>query len=138
MNLETVFNFTLPRGYVDRAGNLHRTGQMKLANAMDEIGPLRDPRVRQNPAYHTIILLARVVTQLGSLPAIDTGTIEGLFTVDLAFLQELYRQKNELVQDPGGQVRCPSCGEQFQPMEEATEEEAPSVPLAGMPATTSG
>jgi hypothetical protein len=135
--LQTEFNFTLPRGYVDRTGNLHRNGRLRLANAMDEIAPLRDPRVRQNPAYHTIILLARVVTQLGSLPAIDTGTIEGLFTVDLAFLQELYRQKNELVQDAEGQVRCPSCGEQFQPMEAAPEEEASSSPLAASPARSS-
>ncbi len=136
--LQTEFNFTLPRGYVDRTGNLHRSGRMRLANAMDEIAPLRDPRVRQNAAYHTIILLARVVTQLGSLPAVDTGTIEGLFTVDLAFLQELYRQKNELVQDAEGQVRCPGCGEQFQPMEAAAEEEASSAaPLVASPARSS-
>src|SRR3990170_6309085 len=97
--LQTEFDFTLPRGYVDRAGNLHRKGRMRLATAMDEIAPLRDPRVRQNSAYHTIILLTRVVTHLGTLPAIDTGIMEGLFTADLAFLQELYRQKNELVPD---------------------------------------
>ncbi|HWO73478.1 MAG TPA: phage tail assembly protein [Dehalococcoidia bacterium] len=127
--LQTEFEFTLPRGYVDRAGNLHRKGRMRLATAIDEIAPLRDPRVRQNSAYHTIILLTRVITQLGTLPAIDTGIVEGLFTSDLAFLQELYRQKNELAADEAGTVRCPSCGERFQPMELGSEAET-VAPLA--------
>ncbi len=113
--LQTEFEFVLPRGYVDRAGNLHRKGRMRLATAADEIAPLRDPRVRQNPAYHTVILLTRVITELGTMPTVDTGVIENLFTADLAFLQEFYRQKNELVGEVDGQLRCPSCGEQFVP-----------------------
>jgi hypothetical protein len=113
--LQTEFEFTLPRGYVDRNGTVHRKGRMRLATALDEIAPLRDPRVRQNQAYHTVILLARVITNLGTLPALDTGVIEGLFTADLAFLQELYRSKNELV-EAEGMVRCPSCGEHFAPL----------------------
>jgi len=127
--LQTEFDFMLPRGYVDRAGNLHRKGRMRLATAIDEIAPLRDPRVRQNSAYHTIILLTRVITQLGTLPVIDTGIVEGLFTSDLAFLQELYRQKNELSPDETGMVRCPSCGERFQPVDLGSEAEA-VAPLA--------
>ena len=128
-NLQTEFDFTLPRGYVDRSGTVHRKGRMRLATAMDEITPLRDPRVRQNQAYHTIILLARVVTQLGTLPSVDTGVMEGLFTADLAFLQELYRTKNELVGD-AGEVRCPSCGEHFVPLADSLEAAAGSGPLA--------
>jgi hypothetical protein len=126
--LQTEFDFTLPRGYVDRSGTLHRKGRMRLATAADEIIPLRDPRVRQNQAYHTIILLTRVITQLGTLPAIDTGVIEGLFTADLAFLQELYRQKNELIVEEG-HVRCPACGEQFVPMAEEETEAGSPAPL---------
>ena len=130
--LQTEFEFTLPRGYVDRGGTLHRKGRMRLATALDEIAPLRDPRVRQNSAYHTIILLTRVITQLGSLPALDTGVVEGFFTADLAFLQELYSQKNELGPEPDGLIRCPSCGDRFQPIERVEEEEetAASLPLA--------
>ncbi|MPZ49084.1 MAG: phage tail assembly protein [Dehalococcoidia bacterium] len=128
MNLQTEFDFTLPRGYVDRNGTVHRKGRMRLATAVDEIAPLRDPRVRQNQAYHTIILLARVITHLGTMPAIDTAVIEGLYTADLAFLQELYRTKNELVSPVDGEVRCPSCGEVFVPLSEVEEVEAP-VPL---------
>ena len=123
---ETEFEFVLPRGYVDPAGNLHRKGRMRLATAMDEIAPLRDPRVRQNPAYHTVILLARVVTGLGTLPTINTGTIETMFTADLAFLQEFYRQKNELdAEDAQGLVRCPACGDRFEPL--ALRDEDPAV-----------
>jgi hypothetical protein len=97
--LQTEFEFTLPRGYVDSSGTIHKKGRMRLATAMDEIAPLRDPRVRANQAYLVIILLSRVVTKLGTLEMIDTGIIENLFSADLAFLQDLYRQINELRAD---------------------------------------
>ncbi len=66
--LQTEFAFTLPKGYVDHEGNLHREGIMRLASAADEIAPLQDPRVQRNSAYMSIILLARVITRLGNLP----------------------------------------------------------------------
>ena len=94
--LQTEFEFTLPRGYVDSNGLLHKKGRMRLATAMDEIAPLRDPRVKSNQAYLVIILLSRVMTQLGSVEVIDTGVVEGLFSADLAFLQDFYRKINEL------------------------------------------
>lgn len=94
--LQTEYEFVLPRGYVAPDGALHRKGRMRLATAMDEIAPLRDPRVRANQAYLVIILLSRVITQLGSLEVIDTGVIENLFSADLAFLQDFYRRINEL------------------------------------------
>src|SRR5215207_7761967 len=74
--LQTEYEFTLPRGYVDPSGDLHRKGVMRLATAIDEIAPLRDPRVRANQAYLTVVLLARVVTQLGTLSDVSTGVIE--------------------------------------------------------------
>jgi len=94
--LQTEFDFVLPRGYVSPDGTLHRKGRMRLATAMDEIAPLRDPRVKANQAYLVIILLARVTTKLGEVEVIDTGVIENLFSADLAFLQDFYRQINEL------------------------------------------
>ena len=109
-DFETEFTFTLPRGFVDKAGNLHREGVMRLANAGDEILPLRDPRVQQNPGYLTIILLARVITRLGSMPTVDTNVVERLFTMDLAFLQDLYQRINTL-DIPTYSTICPSCGE---------------------------
>ena len=110
--LVTEFPFVLPRGYVDESGQVHSEGVMRLATARDEIAPLRDPRVRDNEAYLTVILLSRVITRLGDLPDVTTGTIEGMFATDLAFLQEHYRRINS----EGGThatVRCPSCEHAF-------------------------
>ena len=113
MEFQTEFSFVLPKGYVDHSGMLHREGIIRLANAGDEILPLRDPRVQQNPGYLSIILLARVVTKLGSLPAVDTRVIEGLFTVDLAYLQDLYQRINSM-DAPVYRTVCPHCGEEIE------------------------
>jgi hypothetical protein len=91
---QTEIEFELPKGYVDEKGILHRRGAMRLATAADEILPLRDPRVQQNEAYLTVIVLARVITRLGSLSDIHTGVIEGLYASDLAYLQRLYERFN--------------------------------------------
>lgn len=91
---QTEIDFELPRGYVDSGGTLHRGGTMRLATAADEILPMRDPRVTQNEAYLTVIVLARVITRLGTLSDIHTGVIEGLFASDLAYLQRLYERFN--------------------------------------------
>src|SRR5881275_466630 len=96
VGLQTEFDFTLPRGYVDSNGTMHRKGRMRLATALDEIAPLRDPRVRSNQAYLVIILLARVITKLGTVEIIDTGVVENMFSADLAFLQDFYRKINEV------------------------------------------
>lgn len=97
--IQTEFEFTLPKGYVDADGNVHQKGVMRLARAMDEIVPMRDPRVKSNPAYATVIILSRVITQLGALDQINPSVIEGLFATDLNFLQKLYRQINELEEE---------------------------------------
>src|SRR5664280_2917552 len=110
--LRTEFSFVLPRGYVDEQGVVHRDGLMRLATARDEIQPIRDPRVRENEAYLTVILLSRVITRLGTLPQINPGIVEGMFASDLAFLQDLYRRIN---QDGTSQaaVTCPACKHEF-------------------------
>ena len=110
---QTEFPFELPKGYVDGEGNLHKKGVMRLATAADEILPMKDIRVQQNPGYISIILLSRVVTQLGSLPAIDTRVIEKLFTADLAFLQDLYQKVNQ-IGPPVIKTVCPHCNEEIQ------------------------
>ncbi|GIV97436.1 MAG: hypothetical protein KatS3mg057_2093 [Herpetosiphonaceae bacterium] len=113
MAIQTEFEFVLPRGYVDREGNVHRQGVMRMATAMDEIAPLRDPRVQQNQAYLVILLLSRVITKLGDLDQITPNIIEGLFSADLAYLQDFYRRINEtgssLIE-----VVCPHCDQRFQ------------------------
>jgi hypothetical protein len=110
--LVTEFSFLLPRGYVDRSGTVHRDGVMRLATARDELVPLRDDRVRENPAYLTVVLLGRVVTRLGSVTDIHAGVIENLFAADLAFLQDLYRRVNQEGHTRAG-VACPECGHSF-------------------------
>lgn len=119
--LQTEFEFTLPKGYIDEAGTMHKEGMMRLATAADEILPLRDPRVQQNPAYLTIILLSRVVTRLGALPMITPKVIEELFASDFAYLQEMYNRINE-----NGlnifKVRCPKCDHAFEVEPEASGE----------------
>jgi len=111
--LQTEFEFTLPRGFVDKEGDLHKQGVMRLATAADEIAPLRDPRVTANQAYLAVILLARVITQLGSLTDVTTKVIEGLFSADFAYLQDFYRRINE-----NGTAKvstsCPECSHNFE------------------------
>jgi hypothetical protein len=94
MAFQTEVEFTLPKGYLDGDGVLHREGVMRLATAADEILPLKDPRVQQNPAYLPIIVLARVITRLGSLPDVNTKVTEGFFASDLSYLRALYESLN--------------------------------------------
>ncbi len=91
MSLRTEYEFTLPRGYVDAAGSVHKKGVMRLATARDELEPLRHPTVSgpDDPRL-TLMILARVVTKLGDVPMITVNEIEGLFAADLAFLQDFY------------------------------------------------
>ena len=94
--MQTDFEFELPKGYLDGEGNLHRKGIMRLSRAIDEIVPLRDPRVKSNPAYATVIILARVIARLGALEEVTPAIIEEIFACDLNYLQNFYRQINEL------------------------------------------
>jgi hypothetical protein len=94
MMFATEFEFTLPKGYLDPDGNLHRKGVMRLSTAIDEIAPLRDPRVKSNPGYATIIILARVINCLGAVEEITPSIVENFFTQDLNYLQDFYRQIN--------------------------------------------
>ena len=98
-SFQTEIEFELPKGYLDETGTLHRHGTMRLATAADEILPLRDPRVQQNEAYFVVIVLARVITRLGSLADIHTGVIEGLYASDFAYLQRLYDKLNAVEPD---------------------------------------
>jgi hypothetical protein len=110
--LRTEFTFLLPRGYLDSSGNVHREGVMRLATARDELVPLRDDRVRENPAYLTVVLLARVIMRIGTIEDVHAGVIENLFAADLAFLQDLYRRVNTEGHTRAA-VTCPSCSHRF-------------------------
>ena len=107
----TEFEFELPCGYLDEHGTLHREGIMRRATAADEIQPLRDPRVRSNEAYLSVILLSRVVTRLGAVDQVNPAVIERLFAQDLRYLLDLYNRVNG--GDDGPEVECPACRHRF-------------------------
>ncbi len=110
---QTEFPFTLPQGYIDSEGNTHQQGIMRLATAYDEITPLRDPRVQANPGYLVIILLSRVIVRLGTLPQLNPKMIEGLFSADLVYLQDLYQRINQNAHTRFA-VTCPHCQGDFE------------------------
>ena len=111
--MRTEFPFTLPRGYVDASGNVHREGAMRLATARDEIEPLRSAEVKQNEAYLSVLLLARVVTKLGDVPEVTPDVVESLFAADFDHLQRLYERLNTDGESVGA-VTCPSCAQAFE------------------------
>jgi hypothetical protein len=110
--LRTDFAFTLPLGYVDEAGAIHRECVMRRATALDEIQPLQDPRAQANQAYLGILLLSRVLVRLGTISPVTPTVVEGLFSADFGYLQDVFLQLNE----PAAMLadtRCPGCGTQF-------------------------
>jgi hypothetical protein len=111
--MQTEIEFTLPRGYLDEAGQIHRQGVMRLATALDEISVQSEPRARANEAYIPLLLLSRVITRLGSLPGVNPGVLEQMFASDFAYLEDLYLRLNSA--EPVAVVAaCPHCGGQFQ------------------------
>ena len=110
--MRTEFPFELPRGYVSSDGTVHRRGVMRLATARDELLPLYDARVQENPAYTTVVLLARVITSLGAMSSIDSTVVENMFATDVAFLQDFYRRINA-EGNTRIAVTCPQCSHRF-------------------------
>ena len=111
--MQTEIAFTLPRGYVDERGVVHREGRMRLATARDEIEPLREVEVRQNQAYLSVLLLSRTITSIGDVTDITPQLVEGLFAADFDHLQRLYERVNS-DGDAVGVVSCPACAHQFE------------------------
>jgi len=122
--MQTEFDFTLPRGYLDSEGRLHRSGSMRLATAHDEIQVLQDPLVQFSEAYLPVQLLSRVIIRLGALPDVTPHVIENMFAADMAYLEELYLRLNTHQTILLGAI-CPHCQAHFQlqvaPLEFAEE-----------------
>ncbi|MEJ8632139.1 hypothetical protein WKI67_01415 [Streptomyces sp. MS2.AVA.5] len=110
--LRTHFPFTLPRGYADADGTVHREGTMRLATARDELVPLADMRVRDNPAYLSVVLIGRLITSLGTLKSVDADIVEHFFAADLAYLQKFYEKINSDGTSVASTV-CPHCSHEF-------------------------
>lgn len=111
--MTTVYEFELPKGFVDSAGEVHKRGKMRLATAGDEISATRDPRVLSNPSYLTIVILSKVIIELENVPAIVPNIVERFFTADLAFLQDMYQRIND-IEPPTMTAVCPDCGKRFE------------------------
>lgn len=109
MEMQTVYEFELPKGYMDNGGGVHRRGKMRLATAGDEISATRDPRVLSNPSYLSIVVLSKVVTELEGVEMVTTTLMEKLFTADMAFLQDMYQKINN-VEPVTIKAVCPECG----------------------------
>jgi hypothetical protein len=110
--MRTEFDFELPRGYVDRDGVVHKHGTMRLATARDELLPLYDERVQENPAFTTVVLLGRVITRLGTVGVMNAQVVENMFASDVAFLQDFYRRINAEGHTRAA-VTCPNCSHRF-------------------------
>jgi hypothetical protein len=106
--LRTEFEFELPRGYVDEAGTVHRHGAMRLATARDELRPQIDLRVKENPAYLSVVLLSQVITRIGAITDVHAGVVERMYATDVAFLQDFYRRVNSEGHTRAA-VTCPHC-----------------------------
>lgn len=111
--MQTIYDFELPKGYVDSVGEIHRRGKMRLATAGDELAATRDPRVLANPSYLTVVVLAKVIVELEGMEAIVPNIVERFFTADLAFLQDMYQRIND-IEPPTMAAVCPDCGKAFE------------------------
>lgn len=107
--MQTVYEFDLPKGYVDSTGAVHRHGTMRLATAGDEISATKDPRVLSNPSYLSIVVLSKVITGIEGVEMVTASLLEKLFTADMAFLQDMYQRIND-VEPVTMEVVCPECG----------------------------
>lgn len=114
MGFQLEYEFTLPKGFLDEHGQLYRKGTMRLATAMDEIAPLRDPRVRENEAYHALLILSQVITSMGPYQRVTPAMVETFFAVDVLYLQEFYRYINGIDQLEDLAVTCPNCNHEFE------------------------
>ena len=111
--MQTEIAFTLPRGYVDERGNVHREGTMRLATARDEIEPMRETEVRQNQAYLAVLLLSRTITRVGEITDITPALVQNLYASDFDHLQRLYERINS-DGEAVGVVSCPACAHEFE------------------------
>lgn len=124
--MATIYDFTLPKGYEDGAGGIHRKGKMRLATAGDEIASTRDPRVLGNPSYLSIVILSKVITEIEGIEYVTAALLEQMYTADLAFLQDMYQKIND-IEMPVMHAVCPHCGERFDVPVNFTQEESGST-----------
>ena len=114
--IRTEYTYTLPKGYVDKDGNLHREVVIREITGADQESML-SPQLRQNPAKMLSALLARVIVRLGTLEKsrIDTGVTAAMVKSDRDFL---IMKLKEIDTGPDMEIKveCPDCGKKFTAM----------------------
>ena len=98
---------------MDENGEIHRNGRMRLATAVDEIESIEHPKVQEKESYLPVLLLGRVVTQLGTLPTVGPRIVAQLYASDFIYLQDLYLRLNS-TETITLSTMCPQCNHAFQ------------------------
>jgi hypothetical protein len=85
---------------------------MRLTQVKDILQIERDGAVRKNSAEFLVVLLSRVVSELGAQKMITRKTIEQLSPVDFVFLVDFLNEINHQV-IKRAPCTCAVCGEAF-------------------------
>jgi hypothetical protein len=113
MKIRDEFHFSLPKGTGLQPNSGTRvTGTMRLTKVSDLLSIERDGGVQRNSGEFYLVLLSKVVTQLGTLKAVNRKVIENLDPADFAFLTDFINHINHQVikRIP---LTCPSCGSTY-------------------------
>jgi phage FluMu protein gp41 len=113
MNIRTTFRFTLPNGAgVKTETGRKANGTMRLITVKDLVLIETAESVKNNSAMFYVVLLAKVITELGNEAMINRNTIEKLSSEDFAFLIDFLHEINHQVikKIP---ITCEHCSHQY-------------------------
>lgn len=95
MKVRDEFTFILPNGRgLETENGKKVSGVMKLIRVKDLSAIGQDGKVKTNPGYFYVILLARIVKKLGEEKMVTTKTIENLAPEDFGFLVDMANRVN--------------------------------------------
>lgn len=106
---EEGIQFTLPRGFVDKDGNVHREGIIKYPRGIDRESVV--PIAQRNAPRARHVMLARLV-QFDDGTQITEKDIQSLTLGDLKYLTKIL-DSNQFGLDMNIEVECPNCGNTF-------------------------
>lgn len=113
------FEFTLPIGFTDESGEVHRVGALRKMTGREE-AILADRSIQRNGGQLVTSLLASCVVRLGSLEKVTPSVIGEMYSADRNYL--LIRLRSATF---GSELRasysCPSCGETMPVLEDLDE-----------------
>jgi len=107
---------TLPIGFVDGEGRVHRQVSLRKMTGRDE-ALLADPANQRNGGRLVTALLHSCITRIGELESLRRNDIETMYSVDRNFLLIRLRSFTFGSTLPAGYT-CPSCGGRFEQEED--------------------